>query len=192
MVEIQADEYGDGVPGQAHCELFAAAMVDLDLDPTFAAYVDRLPGVTLATDNLISMFGLHRRLRGAAVGHLALFEMCSVAPMSHYLRAAQRHGGLPALERFYEVHVEVDEHHAVLALEGMVTPMVEADPELGPDIVFGAAALSRAEARLADHILRSWATGRSSLLPEVPVAVPAAPSPDAVEPVAPVLATAAA
>ncbi len=165
MVEIQADEYGDGVPGEAHCELFAAAMEDLGLDPTFGSYVDRLPGVTLATDNLISMFGLNRRLRGAAVGHLALFEMCSVVPMGHYLRAAQRHGDMPALERFYAVHIEVDEHHARLALEGMVGPLVEADPDLGPDVVFGAAALSRVEARFAGHILGSWAAGRSSLLP---------------------------
>jgi hypothetical protein len=171
MIEIQADEYGDGVPGEAHCELFAAAMVDLGLDPTFGAYVDRLPGVTLATDNLVSMFGLHRRLRGAVVGHLALFEMCSVVPMGHYLRAARRLGGLPALERFYEVHVQVDEHHARLALEEMVAPMVAADPDIAADVVFGAAALSRVEARLADHVLRSWAEGRSSLLPVTPVAV---------------------
>jgi hypothetical protein len=178
MVEIQSDEYGEGVPGEAHCELFAAAMEDLGLDPTFGAYADRLPGVTLATDTLISMFGLHRRLRGAAVGHLALFEMCSVVPMGHYQRAARRIGGLPALERFYAVHVEIDEHHARLALEGMVTPMVEADPSLGPDVIFGAAALARVEARLADHILRSWADGRSSLLPGPEPEPEAAPEPE--------------
>ena len=60
-----------------------------------------------------------------------------------------------------------------------MTPMVEADPSLGPDVVFGAAALSRVEARLADHVLRSWAEGRSSLLPVEPVTVsdePAAPA----------------
>lgn len=165
LIEIQADEYGDGVPGEAHSELWAAAMTDLGLDATYGAYVDRLPGVTLATDNLISMFGLHRRLRGAAAGHLALFEMCSVAPLSHYLRAAQRVGGLPALERFYEVHIDIDDHHAQLAVEGMITPMVEAHPEIGPDVVLGAAALSRVEARFAEHVLRSWAAGRSSLLP---------------------------
>lgn len=181
MVEIQADEYGDGVPGEAHSELFAAALVDLGLDPTFGAYVDRLPGVTLATDNLVSMFGLHRRLRGATAGHLAVFEMCSVVPMGHYLRAARRLGGLPALERFYEVHVRIDEHHARIALEEMIAPMVEADPAIGPDVVFGAAALSRVETRLADHVLRCWAEGRSSLLP---------PAPEVVEPVAPDAATA--
>ncbi|HYI62872.1 MAG TPA: iron-containing redox enzyme family protein [Acidimicrobiales bacterium] len=168
MIEIQADEYGDGVPGQAHAELFAEAMADLGLDPTFGRYVDRLPGVTLATDNLVSMFGLHRRLRGALVGHLALFEMCSVLPMSRYLAAARRLGPLPALERFYAVHVEIDEHHGRLARDQMAAPVVASDPSLGPEVVFGAAALSRCEARLAGHILGAWDRGRSSLRPPTP------------------------
>src|SRR4051812_38974779 len=88
MIEIQADEYGNGRPGQAHQELFAHAMRELGLDDRFGHYVERLPGSTLATDNLVSMFGLHRRLRGALVGHLGLFEVTSVTPMSKYLTAA--------------------------------------------------------------------------------------------------------
>jgi len=163
MIEIQADEYGDGEPGQAHAELFARAMAELGLCPTFGYYVDHLPGVTLATDNLVSLFGLNRRLRGALVGHLALFEMCSVGPMTRYLAAARRVGGLPALEHFYAVHVEVDAHHARLALDEMVGPMVEADPALAPDVIFGAAALSRVERRFARHVLDAWDDGRSSL-----------------------------
>lgn len=157
LIEIQADEYGGGVPGRSHAELFAAAMVELGLDPSFGAYVDQLPGTTLATDNLVSLFALNRRLRGALVGHLALFEMCSVTPMSRYLSAARRVGGLPALERFYEVHVEADAHHSRLALNDMVAPMAEAHPELADDMVFGAAALARTESRFARHLLRSWA-----------------------------------
>ncbi len=165
MIEIQADEYGGGVPGESHAELFAAAMAELDLDPTFGAYVDRLPGATLATDNLVSMLALHRRLRGALIGHLALFEMCSVTPMSRYLSAARRVGGLPALERFYEVHVEADAHHADLALNQMVAPLAEAQPELAADITFGAAALARTESRFARRVLRAWDRDESSLLP---------------------------
>lgn len=166
LLEIQFDEYGGGRPGEAHAELFSAAMRELDLDPSPGAYLDRLPGATLATDNLVSMFGLNRRLRGALVGHLALFEMCSVVPMSRYLVAARRVGGLPALERFYEVHVEVDAHHAQVALEQMVAPMVAADPPLGPDVVFGAVALCHVEARFARQILRSWDGGGTSLRAE--------------------------
>lgn len=163
MIEIQADEYGNGAAGQAHSDLFAAAMEQLGLDPSVGHYLDELPGATLATDNLVSMFGLHRRLRGALVGHLSLFEMCSVVPMSRYLSAARRIGGLPALERFYEVHVEVDAHHAELALDTMVTGVVASEPHVAADVIFGAAALSRTEARFARHLLRSWDDGRSSL-----------------------------
>ncbi len=178
MIEIQADEYGDGVPGEAHAELFADAMEELGLCTDFGHYVDQLPGVTLATDNLVSLFGLNRRLRGALVGHLALFEMCSVAPMTRYLTAARRVGGLPALERFYAVHVEVDAHHARLALDEMVVPMVEADPGLAADVVFGAAALSRVESRFARHVLRAWSVERSSLLaPPAPAATATTPAP---------------
>lgn len=163
LIEIQADEYGGGRPGEAHGELFAAAMTELGLSPAFGAYVDEVPGVTLATDNLVSMFGLHRRLRGALVGHLALFELCSVVPMTRYLTAAMRVGGLRSLERFYRVHIEVDAHHASIALDHMVAHLAEQEPELAADITFGAAALSRAEARLARHVLRAWNEGRSSL-----------------------------
>src|SRR5690606_28886980 len=163
MIEIQADEYGGGKPGESHAELFAAAMEELGLCTEMGAYVDALPGTTLATDNLVTMFGLNRRLRGALVGHLALFEMCSVVPMSRYLSAARRVGGLEALERFYEVHVEIDAHHAEVALRRMVGGIVETEPDLAGDIIFGAAALSRVEARFAQQVLVSWREGRSSL-----------------------------
>jgi hypothetical protein len=165
MLEIQLDEYGHGRPGEAHAEIFAAAMDQLGLDSRFGHYIDRLPGTTLATDNLASMFGLHRRLRGALVGHLALFEMTSVAPMSRYLGAAQRVGDLPALERFYEIHVEADTRHGQLALDQMVTGVIATEPELADDVIFGAAALTRVEQRFAQHLLASWQADRSSLRP---------------------------
>jgi hypothetical protein len=179
LIEIQADEYGGGRPGAAHAELFAAALTELGLDPSFGRHLDRLPGVTLATDNLIELFGLHRRLRGAVVGHLALFEMCSVVPMSRYLTAARRLGGLPATERFYRVHVEVDEHHARLALHDLVGRLAHDEPALAPDIVFGAEALARVEARFAGHVLDSWTGGRSSLRRPLPPAprTPTVPGP---------------
>lgn len=168
MLEIQIDEYGGGEPGQAHSELFADAMEELGLVSEVGHYVDQLPGSTLATDNLVSMFGLHRRLRGALIGHLALFEMCSVVPMTRYLTAARRVGDLAALERFYKVHVDVDTHHAALALDHMVAELVAAEPGLAAEVIFGAAALSRVESRFAVSILRAWDRGDCSLLPPEP------------------------
>ena len=67
-----------------HAALFAARWTRSGLDSRYGAYVDHLPAVTLATVNLMSLFGLHRRLRGAIVGHLALFEMTSSIPNRRY------------------------------------------------------------------------------------------------------------
>src|SRR4051812_8147663 len=92
MAAIQADEYGNGEATAMHSSLFARTMEALGLDPTYGAYLDAVPGVTLATSNLVSMFGLHRRWRGALVGHLAVFEMTSVVPMSRYAATLRRLG----------------------------------------------------------------------------------------------------
>jgi hypothetical protein len=164
MVEIQSDEYGGGRPGESHAELFADTMAALGLDPTYGALLDRIPGPTLATVNLISYFGLHRRWRGALVGHLSAFEMTSVEPMSRYAAATRRLGLPPAAARFYDVHVVADAHHREVAADGLAGGLARAEPELAADILFGARALMAVEARFTDHLLRAWADGRSSLL----------------------------
>ena len=84
LMEIQYDEYGSGDPAWMHAELFRRTMPPLIWMGGMARYVDLLPGTTLATVNLISLFGLHRRLRGALVGHLAVFEMTSSLPNRAY------------------------------------------------------------------------------------------------------------
>ncbi|HKG35926.1 MAG TPA: iron-containing redox enzyme family protein, partial [Solirubrobacterales bacterium] len=84
LVEVQADEYGGGRPDRMHSALFAKTMRALGLDDRPGSYLDRLPGITLAGVNLISMFGLIRAHRGALVGHLAMFEMTSAIPNRRY------------------------------------------------------------------------------------------------------------
>ena len=167
MVEIQADEYGGGQPGQSHAELFAATMAGLGLDPTYGAYLDSLPGTTLATVNLISLFGLHRRHRGALVGHLAAFEMTSTGPMGRYSAALGRLGVGAGARRFYDIHVEADVRHAQIAARAMAGGLAVQEPTLASDILFGAQALMAVEGRFAGHLLESWATGRTSLLEPV-------------------------
>jgi hypothetical protein len=164
MVEIQADEYGGGVPGESHAELFAATMAGLGLDPTYGSYLDLLPGTTLATVNLVSLFGLHRRHRGALIGHLALFEMTSVTPMARYSRALARLGFDDDVRRFYDIHVEADVHHAVVAAGAMAGGFAAHEPDLAADIVFGAQALTAVEGRFTRHLLDAWSAGRTSLL----------------------------
>ena len=165
LIEIQADEYGGGVAGEAHADLFADTMDALELDSTYGAYVDRLPGTTLATTNLISFFGLHRRWRGALVGHLAVFEMTSVRPMGRY-SATLRRLGLPSLaRRFYDVHVAADARHQIVAAADLAGGLARSEPEVAGDIIFGARAIMAVEGRFAGHLLDAWAAGTSSLLP---------------------------
>lgn len=164
LLEIQFGEYGDGRANAMHATLFANTLHALDLDPAYGAYLDQIPAATLATVNLVSMFGLHRRLRGALVGHLALFEMCSAVPMSRYA-ATLRRLGLPDAAPFYDAHAEVDEHHGLLALHDMADALARDQPELADDIVFGARALDVVEAAFTRHLLDSWTSGRSSLRP---------------------------
>lgn len=163
LVLIQADEYGHGQPGRSHAELFGVTMDRLGLDPTPGAYIDVVPGLTLATDNLVTMFGLHRRLRGALVGHLAVFEMTSVVPMGRYAAAIRRLTGDDVAAEFYDVHVAADAVHEVVAAERLAAGAVRAEPDLAADVVFGARAVLASEGRLAAHLVACWDTGRSSL-----------------------------
>jgi hypothetical protein len=165
MVKIQADEYGGGVAAEMHASLFAEAMRSLDLDPTYGAYIARLPAVTLATTNLISMFGLHRRLRGALVGHLAGFEMNSVGPMARYSAWLESLGVPIEGRRFYDVHVLADEAHQHIAVDDLVGGFLESEPGQADEVVFGARALGLVEAAFAAHAVKAWTDQLSSLRP---------------------------
>src|SRR3546814_16486211 len=90
------------------------------------------------------MFGLHRRWRGALVGHLAVFEMCSVGPMGRYRAALERLGFDEAATRFYSEHVLADERHQVVALHEMAAQLVEQEPMPGGEVIF---VLGRASCR---------------------------------------------
>jgi len=171
LLEVQADEYGGGSAERMHSVLFAKTMTALGLDPTYGAYLDRLPGVTLATVNLISLFGLHRRRRGALVGHLAGFEMTSSIPNRRYGNALRRLGCGREATHFYDEHVEADAVHENIAAWDLAGGLAADEPEVAADILFGARALLQLEARWATHLMDSWERGESSL--REPAAVPA-------------------
>jgi hypothetical protein len=169
MVEIQLDEYGEGVESAMHSTLFAQSMVALGLDPSYGAYLDALPGTTLATTNVISLFGLHRRWRGALVGHLASFEATSVTPMARYQDTLQRLGLGPDAQRFYAVHVDADAHHQLVGLRAMAGGLAREEPGLAADIVFGAKAMMLVEERFGRRLLDAWAAGETALLGDLPL-----------------------
>ena len=172
LIEIQADEYGGGRARRIHAELFARAMEALGLDRTYGAYLDAIPGVTLATVNLMSLFGLHRRWRGAIVGHLALFEMTSSIPNGRYARGLRRLGFDGDAVDFFDEHVEADAVHENVAAVDLAGGLVSQEPALGADVLWGARALALIDAHWTSHVLDRWEVEESSLRLPLTAAAP--------------------
>ncbi|MET1051279.1 MAG: iron-containing redox enzyme family protein [Mycetocola sp.] len=178
LVEIQADEYGGGRADRMHAAIFAGTMRGLGLDDRYGIYVDNVPAVTLASLNMMSMFGINRRLRGAIAGHLAAFEMTSSIPNGLYARGFKRNGFGTDVTWYFDEHVEADAVHEQIAGRDLAGSLAEDEPTLLADIMFGAAACLVVDGWAGQHMLDAWAAGESSL--RVPLA-PAAASFDGAE-----------
>ncbi|WP_456824447.1 iron-containing redox enzyme family protein [Cellulomonas sp. P5_E12] len=163
LVEVQSDEYGGGRPERMHSALFARTMRGLGLVDDYGYYVDRIPAVTLAALNLMSLFGLHRRWRGAIAGHLAAFEMTSSLPNRLYGDGFRRLGHDAATTEYFDEHVEADAVHEQIAGRDLAGGLAEQEPELVVDVLFGAAACLHLDDRVGRHLLGAWSAGTSSL-----------------------------
>jgi hypothetical protein len=163
LIEVQFDEYGRGRLDWMHAELFARAMRALELDDRYGAYLAQIPAVTLATVNLMSLFGLHRRWRGAIVGHLALFEMTSSIPNRHYAQGLRRLGFDGDATLFFDEHVTADAGHENIAAVDLAGGLASQQPELTSDILWGARTLAHLDQCWSAHVLGAWEREESSL-----------------------------
>lgn len=170
LVTVEHDEYGAGRGEDLHAQLFADMMTELGIDARYGVHLDAAPAETLATVNVMSLMGLHRRWRGALVGQFALVEITS-PPGSARLVEAMRRMELPAAAtRFYDEHVEADAVHEQLVRRGLLGDLLAREPELAGDVVFGIQAATLLDERLDAHLMRSWEAGESSLRPPDPAA----------------------
>ena len=163
LVEIQSDEYGGGRPQRVHAVIFARAMRATGLDDTYGAYIDEVPALTLASLNMMSLFGLNRRLVGAIVGHLAAYEMTSSIPCRLYADGLRRLGFDADVTDYFDEHVEADAVHEQIAARDLAGSLAEDHPELLPDILFGAAACLTVDGWTGEQILDAWSNSTSAL-----------------------------
>ncbi|MEU6405055.1 iron-containing redox enzyme family protein [Streptomyces sp. NPDC046985] len=163
MAAVEFDEYGGGRADRVHARLFADLMTDLGLDAAYGRYLDAAGAEALATVNLMSLFGLHRVLRGALVGHFAAVEITSSPGSRRLAEAMRRTGAGPAAEFFYDEHVEADAVHEQVVRHEVIAGLLEEEPELAPDVAFGIDATGFLEDRLGARLLADWRAGRSSL-----------------------------
>ncbi|MER7174850.1 iron-containing redox enzyme family protein [Streptomyces mesophilus] len=163
MAAVEFDEYGGGRPERVHAELFAGLMSDLGLDTTYGHYLDAACAQALATVNVMSLFGLHRRLRGALAGHFAAVEITSSPGSRRLARAMSRTGAGPRAEHFYAEHVEADAVHEQVVRQEVIGGLLETEPQLASDIVLGIDATGFLEDRFGAYLLARWDAGSTSL-----------------------------
>jgi len=112
----------------------------------------------------MSLFGLHRRLRGALLGHLAAYEMTSTLPCRMIGDGFRRLGYGEDATFYWDEHVEADAVHEQIAAHDMCGSFCAAEPELAADVLFGAECALALDARWATHLLNAWHAGGSALI----------------------------
>ena len=167
VVTVQHDEYGAGRAERMHAALFADMLRELGLDDAYGAHVDAAPAATLLPVNLMNLLALHRSRRAAAVGQFVMIEVTS-SPGSRRLSSAfARLGAGEAGQRFYDEHVEADAVHEQVLRAGL-RDLLQREPELAADVVFGVEAGLLVEERFGTALLDAWSAGRSSLRVPLP------------------------
>jgi Iron-containing redox enzyme len=164
FVAVEFDEYGAGRGARVHQRLFADLLAAAGLESGYLDYFEYVPAQALAAVNLMSLFGLHREWRGAAVGHFAATEITSPPGSRRIAQGLRRLGAPAACTAFYDEHVEADAVHEQVVRTGVVADLVSREPALDTDVVFGIRAMAAVEDQLADHLMQSWKAGMSSLL----------------------------
>lgn len=156
LAELQYDEYGAGDPNRLHANLFARGLEAVGLRSEYGAYVDETPVELLEQNNALSLLGLHRRLRGAALGHFAAFEATSSLPSRRLVQGLERLGLEGPMSAYYAEHVEADAVHEQIAVRGMLVPLLAVEPHLADDVWFGAFTACDLEERVARRVLDVW------------------------------------
>ncbi len=162
LAELQYDEYGAGRPERLHQRLFAEALDGCGLSSDYGAHIAHCDAATLAVNNVMSLFALHRRLRGASLGHLAAFEATSSVPCRRIAAGIRRLRLPEATAAYYDEHVEADAAHEQVAIRDICGRALAHEPELAEDVLWGAAACLTLDALAAEDLLADWGAQEQS------------------------------
>lgn len=163
LVAVEFDEFGGGRADRMHSRLYADLLDGAGMCSDYLHYLDDVPAPAIAIVNMMSLFGLHRSLRGALVGHFAAAEITTAPSAQRMAQALRRLDADPRCVEFFTEHIEADAVHEQIMRRDVIGSLLEQEPELTRDVVFGIQATELLEARLGAHLLSSWAAGESSL-----------------------------
>lgn len=176
LVELQYDEYGAGRAERLHATMFGDALEGCGLERTYGAYLDLVPGHTLASNNAMSHFGLNRRLRGASMGHLGAFEATSSLPCRRFAGGIRRLGLPEVVAEYFDEHIEADAVHEQVAFRDICEGLVSTGQATEADVVLGAVVCLLMDNVVAEPMLTAWERGESSLRGPLPVGPGSAPA----------------
>lgn len=163
LVAVEFDEFGGGRGERMHSRLFADLLAGAGLDDGYLRYLDAVPSPALAVVNMMSLFGLHRGLRAALVGHFTAAEITTAPSARRMVRALHRMGAAPECVHFYAEHIEADAVHEQVMRHEVVDQLLAREPSSAAGLVFGMQATALLEEDLAAHLLGCWERGESSL-----------------------------
>lgn len=163
LVAVEFDEFGGGRYERMHSRLYADLLEAAGLRSDYLGYIEHVPPQAFATVNLMSLFGLHRSLRGALVGHFAAAEITTAPSAQRMVKALDRLEAPEACQFFYTEHVEADAVHEQVLRREVIGDLLAREPHLAADIVFGIQATELVESHLAEHTLKHWRKNRSAL-----------------------------
>lgn len=163
LVAVEFDEFGGGRADRMHSRLYADLLEGAGMSPDYLHYLDDVPAPAIAIVNMMSLFGLHRSLRGALVGHFAAAEITTAPSAQRMAQALEGLSADPRCIEFFTEHIEADAVHEQIMRRDVIGSLLEQEPDLKADVVFGIQATELLESRLADHLLSSWRDGESSL-----------------------------
>jgi len=155
LAELQYDEFGAGLPDRLHQTMYGRTLAAVGLDPRYGAYIDDVSAVSLASANVMSMFGLNRRLAPAGVGHFAAFEASSSVP-SRRIAAGLERLRLTQAAEYFEEHVEADAVHEQIAARDICGTLVQQTPALLADVVFGVVCALHLDGLSSTELLTRW------------------------------------
>lgn len=163
LVAVEFDEFGGGRGEDVHAHLFADLLAHAGLEAGYLHYFDDVPAQPISIVNLMSLLGLHRSLRGALVGHFTAAEI-STSPSAQRMAAALNTlDADPECVRFFTEHIEADAVHEQIMRHDVIGDLLDKEPDLTSDVVFGIQATELLEGRLAEHLLTAWRGGATSL-----------------------------
>lgn len=163
LVAVEFDEFGGGKADRMHSRLYADLLDGAGMSSDYLHYLDDVPAPAIAIVNMMSLFGLHRSLRGALVGHFAAAEITTAPSAQRMAQALTRLEADPRCVEFFTEHIEADAVHEQIMRNDVIGSLLEQEPVLRADVVFGIQATEHLESRLANHLLSAWSADESSL-----------------------------